>query len=467
MIKILGFFFNLVKSNIITILLVSSLYAQRNLTIFGGVNSSQIKYNDNTINDRININSRSGFNIGFEYPISRFIAGASYLQRGSKLEDNTLLNIGGVDYKINIDGYEVFNYLSAHIYYPISHTSKINSFMGLQFGSSLGGISLTKLKFTDYNSSQSDELKLKPKDFDIDVGFHIGADYMLNNNFGFRASYFLGMTDVKKTLIDSLDYKNNTFNMSAIYKVKKRTKKKAEDNKEARQIDTDSKLLLPENVVKLQLENRFGSTISQQSRLTLGYGIKDFLTIEISNSNFLNTSDLSFRTNYLNRLIKNLNYPINIIYESVISTHPGKPVIFDDYDKLSFLNQITFEYKSKQNIIFSLAPTFIHVNLVDTKLKPKGYPWDIWFAQSGLHWFYRDNIQFYGNLSNQITEKELSSGVKTGFKTGIQYSINSIEIDLSISNLHHLHRTAIAEDIGIDDHDQKLRFGFQVNKTFK
>ena len=72
--------------------------------------------------------------------------------------------------------------------------------------------------------------------------------------------------------------------MSAIYKVKKRTKKKAEDNKEARQIDTDSKLLLPENVVKLQLENRFGSTISQQSRLTLGYGIKDFLTIEISNS---------------------------------------------------------------------------------------------------------------------------------------------------------------------------------------
>ena len=84
-----------------------------------------------------------------------------------------------------------------------------------------------------------------------------------------------------------------------------------------------------------------------------------------------------------------------------------------------------------------------------------------------MHWFYKDNIQFYGNLSNQITEKKLSSGVKTGFKTGIQYSINSIEIDLSISNLHHLHRTAIAEDIGIDDHDQKLRFGFQVNKTFK
>ena len=466
MIKLFTLFFSLVKSNIITILLVSSIYAQSKLTIFGGVNSSKIQYNDNTINNRINISSRNGFNIGFEYPISRFIAGVSYLQRGSKLEDNTLLNIGGVDYKINIDGYEVFNYLSTHIYYPISHSSKINSFMGLQFGSSLGGISLTKLKFTDYNSSQSDELKLKPKDFDVDVGLHIGAEYMLNNNFGFRASCFLGMADVKKTLIDSLNYKNNTFNISALYKVK-RTKKRTGDNKKIRQIDTNSKLLLPENAIKLQLEKRFGSTISQQSRLTLGYGIKDFLTIEISKTNFLNTSDFSFRTNYLNRLIKNLNYPINIIYESIISTHPGKPVIFDDYDKLSFLNQIIFEYKLKQNIIFSLAPTFIHINLVDTKLKPKGYPWDVWFAQSGLHWFYKNHVQFYANLSNQITQNEISSAVKTGFKTGIQYSINSIEIDLSVSNLYHLNRTALAEDIGILDNDQKLRFGFQVNKIFK
>jgi hypothetical protein len=289
---------------------------------------------------------------------------------------------------------------------------------------------------------------------------------MLNNNFGFRASYFLGMTDVKKTLIDSLNYKNSTFNISAIYKVK-RIKKKIENKEEIRQIDTNSNLLLPENAVKIQMENRFGSTISRQSSFTLGYGIKDFLTIEISKSNFLNTSDFSLRTNYLNRLVKNLNYPINIIYESIISTHPGKPIIFDDYDKLSFLNQIIFEYRLKQNIVLSIAPTFIHINLVDTKLKPKGYPWDIWFAQSGLLWFYKNNIRFYANLSNQITEKELSSGVKTGFKTGIQYSINSIEIDLSVSNLHHLHRTAIAEDIGINDHDQKLRFGFQVNKTLK
>ena len=466
MIKLFFYFFSLVKSIFITILLVSSLQAQNKLTIFGGVNSSQIKYNNNNINDRINISYRNGFNIGFEYPISRFIAGASYIQRGSKLEDNTLLNIGGVDYKININGYEVFNYLSAHIYYPISLTSKINSFMGLQFGSSLGGVSLTKLKFTDYNSSQSDELKLKSKDFDMDIGLHIGADYMLNNNFGFRASYFLGMTDVKKTLIDSLNYKNNTFNISAIYKVK-RIKKQVDDKKEIRQIDTNSNLLLPENAIKLQIENRFGSTISQQSSFTLGYGIKDFLTIEISKSNFLNTSDFSFRTNYLNRLVKNLNYPINIIYESIISTHPGKPIIFDDYDKLSFLNQIIFEYKLKRNILLSLAPTFIHINLVDTKLKPKGYPWDIWFAQSRLIWFYKNNIQVYTNLANQITEKELSSGAKTGFKMGIQYSINTIEIDLSVSNLHHLHSTAIAEDLGIDDHDQKLRFGFQVNKTFK
>ena len=84
-----------------------------------------------------------------------------------------------------------------------------------------------------------------------------------------------------------------------------------------------------------------------------------------------------------------------------------------------------------------------------------------------MHWFYKNNVQFYAKLSNQITQNEISSGVKTGFKTGIQYSINSIEIDLSVSNLYHLNRTALAEDIGILDNDQKLRFGFQVNKIFK
>ena len=465
MTKLLSQFFSLLKANFITILLISSIYAQGKLTIFGGVNSSQIKYNDNTINDRINISSRNGFNIGFEYPISRFIAGVSYLQRGSKLDANTLLDIGGVDYKINISGYEVFNYLSSHIYYPISLNSKVNSFLGLQFGGSIGGTSITKLKFTDFNSSQSDDLNLNAKDFDFDFGMHIGADYMLSNKFGFRASYYLGMIDVKKTLIDSLNYKNNTFNISAIYKVK-RAKKKVGDKKEIRQLDSNFKLLLPENSVKLQLENRFGSTISQQNRVALEYGLKDFLTIKISKSNYLNTSDFSFKTNYLNSLIKNLNYPINIIYKSLVSIHADKSIIFDDYDKLSFLNQIIFEYKLKQNMVLRLAPTFIHTNLADTKLKPKGYPWDILFAKTGLHWFYKNNIQFYANLSNQVTQKEISSGIKTGFKTGIQYIINTIEIDLSFSNLDHLHGTAIAEDIGINNHDQRFRFGFQINKIF-
>lgn len=465
MLKTKSIYFRLVKILIIIPFLLSNVNAQSKLTIFGGVNSSRIKYNNDIINNRINIGARNGFNIGFEYPINRFIAGASYLQRGSKLEDNTVVNIGGVNYEIEIGGYEVFNYASTHIYYPILLSSKIYSFIGLQLGVSLGGTSLTKLKFTDFNSSQSDELKLKPQEFDLDAGLNIGADYMINNRLGIRTAYYLGMIDVKKTLSDSLNYKNNTFNLSVLYKING-LKKKVNNEKLVRDTIPDSRLLLPENSVKLQLENRFGSTIGTQSKLTLGYGLKDFITIEISKSNYLKTFDFSFRTNYLSRLIKKPNYPISIIFQSLMSTHLDKSIIVDDYDKLSFLNQLIFEYKLGHNFRLMLAPTYLHKNIADTKLKPKGYPWDIWFVETGLHWFYKNNIQFYTRISKRITDEDISSAIKTGFKAGIQYHINSIGLDLSVTNLHRLHGTAIFEDIGINDNDQKLKVGFQINKMF-
>ena len=465
MLKLNCMYLGLLKLFLLNICFLCSTYAQNKLIVFGGFNSSQIKYNDNSINKRINISAQNGFNIGFEYPVRSFVAGASYLQRGTKVKDNTIENISGVDYKIEIGGYEVFNYAAAHLHYPILISSEINSFIGFQFTGSLGGASITKLNFVDFNSNQTDELKLNSRDFNLDVGLHFGADYMMNNKFGIRATYFSGLLNVKKTISDSLNYKNNSFSLSALYKING-LKKKVRNKKVSTKTNSNSRLLLPENVVEFQFENRSGSTISSQSKLTLGYGIKDFITLEVSKSNYLNTSDFSFRTNYLNKLIKNFNYPLNIIFKSLISTQHDKPIIIDDYDKLSFLHQLIFEYKLGQKWQLILAPTLLHKNIAKTKLKPKGYPWDIWFIQTGLNFFYKENIQLYTSVSKQVSDEDISSGIKTGYKAGIQYYINTIGYDLSASNLHHLHGTAIAEDIGINNNDQKLRFGFQINKMF-
>ena len=65
--------------------------------------------------------------IGFEYHYPRLIFGLRYLQRGSELKQATTLNIGGVDYSIEISGYEVFNYASGHLYYPFHINNKLKN----------------------------------------------------------------------------------------------------------------------------------------------------------------------------------------------------------------------------------------------------------------------------------------------------------------------------------------------------
>ena len=124
---------------------ISNISAQKGLTIIGGQNMSKIEYNDDDISKQIDIDSRSGFNIGLEYRFPRLIVGAGFLQRGSKLKEATTINIGGIDYEIEISGYEVYNYAAAHIFYPISINEQIEVFGGMQVGISLGGTSVAKL----------------------------------------------------------------------------------------------------------------------------------------------------------------------------------------------------------------------------------------------------------------------------------------------------------------------------------
>ena len=444
---------------------ISNISSQKGLTIIGGNNMSTIKYNDDKINNQIDISPRNGSNIGLEYRFRRFIIGATYLQRGSKLKQATTMNIGGIDYDIELGGHEVYNYAAAHIYYPISISEHIKVFGGVQIGSSLGGISVAKLSFTEFNSSQSDEIDMKPEGFGLDAGLQFGVDYMLNHRFGLRSSYYLGMTDVRDTLSNSLNFKNNTLNLSAIIKLKGLLKK-SNTKKPAPKINSKSRLLLPPKALEAQMAGRIGSDTDTQSKIAIEYGLRDDITIGISNSNYLNTFDFFARTNYLNKLIDKFDYPINIVYNSIISTQMDKPVIIDELDKLNFLHQLIIKYNIKSNIRLKLCPTYIHKNIADTKLEPKGYPWDIWFLETGIDWIFKNNIEIYGNLIQQMTDVDISQGSQTSMKIGLQYFIKTISLDLSITDLYHLHGTAIIDDLGVNDYTENLRMGFQINKMF-
>ena len=214
------------------------------------------------------------------------------------------------------------------------------------------------------------------------------------------------------------------------------------------------------------MAGRIGSDTDTQSKIAIEYGLRDDITIGISNSNYLNTFDFFARTNYLNKLIDKFDYSINIVYNSIISTQMDKPVIIDELDKLNFLHQLIIKYNIKSNIQLKLCPTYIHKNIADTKLEPRGYPWDIWFLETGIDWIFKNNIEIYGNLIQQMTDTDISKGSQTSMKIGLQYFIKTISLDLSITDLYHLHGTAIIDDLGVNDYTENLRMGFQINKMF-
>ncbi|MED5554070.1 MAG: DUF5777 family beta-barrel protein, partial [Candidatus Neomarinimicrobiota bacterium] len=275
----------------------------------------------------------------------------------------------------------------------------------------------------------------------------------------------LGRTDVRDTLSNSLNFKNNTLNLSAIIKLKGLLKK-SNTKKTISKINTKSRLLLPPKALEAQMAGRIGSDTDPQSKVAIEYGLRDDITIGISNSNYLNTFDFFARTNYFNKLVDKFEYPINLVYNSIISTQMDKPVIIDELDRLNFLHQLIIEYKIKSNIRLNLTPTYIHKNIADTKLEPKGYPWDMWFLETGIDWAFKDNIEIYGNIIQQMTDVDISQGSKSSIKFGLQYFIKTISLDLSITNLYHLHGTAIIDDIGVNDYTEKFRMGFQINKMF-
>ena len=50
----------------IAVVFAVNLFAQTDVTLVGGLNFSTVKYNDNTVDDNVDISTKSGFVLGIE-----------------------------------------------------------------------------------------------------------------------------------------------------------------------------------------------------------------------------------------------------------------------------------------------------------------------------------------------------------------------------------------------------------------
>ena len=199
---------------IITItFLMSTAFAQNDLTVILGLNQSNYTYNDDDWVDNTDIDYITGFNLAVEKPFGSLVFGAGLNQRGVKLS----AELQGYGYSVDIEGEEKINYLTLHSIYPISLQSGLSAFGGLQLGKGLGGE--MSMKMSGGGASDDESEDIDSDEIAIDYGVLLGIEYMINEQIGVRGAYFKGLSDVSEEAVDDENFKSNTISISLTYKL--------------------------------------------------------------------------------------------------------------------------------------------------------------------------------------------------------------------------------------------------------
>ena len=226
-----------------------------------------------------------------------------------------------------------------------------------------------------------------------------------------------------------------------------------------------SKLIIPAKSIFVQVGSKVDNSANVKSSLSVNYGIRDNVTVGVRKNEHLNTLDIYISTNYFNKFVRKIKYPINIVYQAAISNKRDKSVIIDEKDNFNFLHKTIFEYKIRSSTILNISPFYIHKNIAKTKLDPKGFPWDLWFLEAGFNHARNQKFHIYGSAYRLIKDAELANS-KSFYSFGVRYNLKLIELDFSLSNISNTYETALADEIDSKKSKEKLIFGFQINKTF-
>jgi len=201
------------KIILLNILFFSAIFAQSGLIIMGGLNQSKQTIEEDA--EGLEINYMNGYNLYVErsFGVARFGVGLN--QRGVKL--NQAVSDMGVT--VSADGEQTLNYLTVHAIYPYEIQEIITVFGGTQLGNGIGGEAKVKhvISGSGYLDGTSVETEdIDAEDMDLEYGLFLGADYMINEKIGIRASYFKGLSDI----VEDAKTKNNTLSVSLLYHLK-------------------------------------------------------------------------------------------------------------------------------------------------------------------------------------------------------------------------------------------------------
>jgi hypothetical protein len=206
------------KKMLITLMLITGLFAQSNMTLIGGINYSTISGDDIDAAENL-----MGFRFGVQkYLENGLMGGLTYSQRGfSVSEEDSYYDSSSGQVTIETEGEFKVNYLTAYLLKPIPMESGIDFLVGGELGYFMSAESESKSTYEDDNNYESDSYSdsLDGDDWDdmdgnkLDFGLVFGGRYTINSQMSIVGTYYFGLAE----WADEMDATNRSFQINLAY----------------------------------------------------------------------------------------------------------------------------------------------------------------------------------------------------------------------------------------------------------
>jgi len=144
-------------------------------------------------------------------------------------------------------------------------------------------------------------------------------------------------------------------------------------------VNGQSVKLQSKGVLQFEIQHRFGALNSgfydfygldnSQIRMSLEYGVKDWLGISIARSSALKTIDANIKIRLTRQVRKSKSFPFTLVLNTAsfmkqYRWSEMKDENFSFLNQLSYVNQLLIARKVNRNLTIQISPTVIHYNLV-------------------------------------------------------------------------------------------------------
>jgi hypothetical protein len=198
-------------------------------------------------------------------------------------------------------------------------------------------------------------------------------------------------------------------------------------------------------------------------RLGLEYGISDRFNVGLGRNSFFKTYDGYLKYKFLRQQEGERSIPVSVVYFSniAINTLRRTDIELDFSQRLGFTQQILIARKFTEKLSIQLAPTYVHLNLVERSTQSSGT------YALGMGGRYRItpgtslNAEYFHRFNN------LLPGTYNAFSIGFDLETGGHVFQLHLTNARAMTETAFIPLTTGNFFGGDIHFGFNITRSFQ